>query len=290
MLSILLTSNLLLLETSLLVHNKNLLLPILTYYFGFTNIRFLSTNIGIIILFLFQSWIPLYQYWHIIFVLLTLHCSTPISIYYFLFTNVGFLHTIISKLLSSYQHWFHLYQYWHIFFFYQCWLPLYQYGHIILFYQCWIPPYQYWYIFFCFANVGIYNTLPALVCHLLIPKINQKYANKKYTISQHWNLKFFPVKSVLLTDNKVQTFLEGEENQYTKRKTKSCVFSGFCVSIYLSWEWKSTTGRFAIGQFWPFTWKTSSVGKDRVNKWEFCKLKIMTVVIFVITIQCIFPS
>ena len=117
MLSILLTSNLLLLETSLLVHNKNLLLPILTYYFGFTNIRFLSTNIGIIILFLFQSWIPLYQYWHIIFVLLTLHCSTPISIYYFLFTNVGFLHTIISKLLSSYQHWFHLYQYWHIFFF-----------------------------------------------------------------------------------------------------------------------------------------------------------------------------
>ena len=28
---------------------------------------------------------------------------------------------------------------------------------------------------------------------------------------------------------------------------------------FLGWEWKSTTGRFAIGRFWPFTWKKSSV-------------------------------
>ena len=40
-------------------------------------------------------------------------------------------------------------------------------------------------------------------------------------------------KSVSLTDNEVQTLLEGEENQYTKRKTESCVFSGFSVSISL---------------------------------------------------------
>ena len=40
-------------------------------------------------------------------------------------------------------------------------------------------------------------------------------------------------KSVSLTDNEVQTFLEGEENQYTKRKTESYVFSGFGVSISL---------------------------------------------------------
>ena len=32
-----------------------------------------------------------------------------------------------------------------------------------------------------------------------------------------------------------------------------------------SWERKSRTGRFATGRFWPFTWKTSSTGKDRVN-------------------------
>ena len=38
-------------------------------------------------------------------------------------------------------------------------------------------------------------------------------------------------KSVSPTDNEVQTFLEGEENQYTKRKTESCVFSSFGVSI-----------------------------------------------------------
>ena len=40
-------------------------------------------------------------------------------------------------------------------------------------------------------------------------------------------------KSVSLTDNEVQTFQEGEKNQYTKRTTESCVFSGFGVSISL---------------------------------------------------------
>ena len=76
--------------------------------------------------------------------------------------------------------------------------------------------------------------------------------------------------SVSLTDSEVQTFLKGKENQYTKRKTESFLFSGFSVSISLGWEWKSTTGRFSTSRFWPFTWKTSSVGKDKVNKWEFC--------------------
>ena len=85
-------------------------------------------------------------------------------------------------------------------------------------------------------------------------------------------------------------FPRKEENQYTKRKTKSYVFSGFGISISFGWEWKSTTGGFATGRFWPFTWKTSSVGKDKVNKWEFCKLKITTIVVFVIMIQRIFPS
>ena len=93
-----------------------------------------------------------------------------------------------------------------------------------------------------------------------------------------------------MTDSEVQTFLKGEENQYTERKTESYVFSGFSVSISLGWEWKSTTGRFSTSRFWPFTWKTSSVGKDKVNKWEFCKLKITTIVVFVIMIQRIFPS
>ena len=38
-------------------------------------------------------------------------------------------------------------------------------------------------------------------------------------------------KTVLLTDSKVQTFLEGEENQFTERKTESYLFSGFGVTI-----------------------------------------------------------
>ena len=89
-------------------------------------------------------------------------------------------------------------------------------------------------------------------------------------------------KSVSLTDNDVQTFLERVENQYSKRKTEICIFSGLGVSISDGWEWKSITGRFASGRFWPLTWKTSSVGKDKVHKWEFYKLKITTIVVFVI--------
>ena len=49
-----------------------------------------------------------------------------------------------------------------------------------------------------------------------------------------------------------------------------------------------TTGRFPTGQFWPFT--CISVVKDKVNKWEFRKLKITPIVVFVIMIQPIFPS
>ena len=41
---------------------------------------------------------------------------------------------------------------------------------------------------------------------------------------------------------------------------------------------------------WPFTWKISSVGKDKVNEWEFCELKITPIAVFVIMIQRIFPS
>ena len=66
-------------------------------------------------------------------------------------------------------------------------------------------------------------------------------------------------KSVSLTDSAVQTFLKGEKNQYTKRKTESYVFSAFGVGIFRGWEWKSTTERFVTGRFWPFTWKTWSL-------------------------------
>ena len=55
----------------------------------------------------------------------------------------------------------------------------------------------------------------------------------------------------------------------TKRKTESYIFSGFGNFISRGWERKSSTTRFATGRFWPFTWKTSSVRKDKVNKWEF---------------------
>ena len=85
-------------------------------------------------------------------------------------------------------------------------------------------------------------------------------------------------KSVSLTDNDVQTFLEGEENQNTKRKPESYVFSGFSNGISQGWEWKLTTGRFATGGFWPCTWKISSAGREQFNNWKFCILKIRPIV------------
>ena len=86
-------------------------------------------------------------------------------------------------------------------------------------------------------------------------------------------------KFVSLTDSAVHTFLEGKENQTKKRKTESFVFSGFGNCISRDWERKSTTGRFSTGRFWLCTWKISSVGKDKVNNWEFCKLKITAIVV-----------
>ena len=87
-------------------------------------------------------------------------------------------------------------------------------------------------------------------------------------------------KFVSLTDSHVQTFLEGEENQTTKRKTESCLFSGFSNDISRRWERKSTTSRFATGWFWPCIWKISFVGKDQSDNWEFCTLKIRPIVCF----------
>ena len=58
-------------------------------------------------------------------------------------------------------------------------------------------------------------------------------------------------KSVSLTDSDVQTFIEAEENQNTKRKTESYlfVFHGHSRGS----ERKSTIERFATGLFWPCT-------------------------------------
>ena len=44
-------------------------------------------------------------------------------------------------------------------------------------------------------------------------------------------------KSVSLTDREIQTFLEGEKNQYAKIKTESYVYNGFGASISLGLEW-----------------------------------------------------
>ena len=103
----------------------------------------------------------------------------PILAYHLCLTTIGWHNTNIGIPFLFHQHWILLYQYW---------LTIYVWPTLddslpILAYH------------FCLTNVGIYNTLPILVCHSLIPKINQIYANENHIISLHWNLKYFPVSS-----------------------------------------------------------------------------------------------
>ena len=57
-------------------------------------------------------------------------------------------------------------------------------------------------------------------------------------------------KSVPLTDSDVQTLLGEEENQNTKRKAETYIFSAFGNGIFHGRERKSSTRRFTRGQFW----------------------------------------
>ena len=84
-------------------------------------------------------------------------------------------------------------------------------------------------------------------------------------------------------------FPRKEDNQNTKWKTESYVFSDFGNGISRGWEQKSTTGRFARGRLWLFTWRISSVGEDHFNTWEFCILKLGPLFVFVV-IQRMFSS
>ena len=73
------------------------------------------------------------------------------------------------------------------------------------------------------------------------------------------------------------------KNHNTQKKNRK-------LRIQWLWCWHFSRLRTKIDNWKICHWKTSSVGKDKVNKWEFCKLKITIIVVFVIMIQRIFPS
>ena len=99
-------------QNPVLVLNKKITFTNVGILFWFTNIRFLSANIGILfcfcykvgflytiigILFLFyQHYIALHQYWYIIFCLPMLDSSIPLLVNYLPFTNIGFIYTNID--------------------------------------------------------------------------------------------------------------------------------------------------------------------------------------------------
>ena len=62
-----------------------------------------------------------------------------------------------------------------------------------------------------------------------------------------WRLKHWKIR--IADRQRGSNFSRRGKNQYTKRKTESYVFNGFGVGISRSWEWKSTTQRFATGRF-----------------------------------------
>ena len=86
-------------------------------------------------------------------------------------------------------------------------------------------------------------------------------------------------KSVSLTDSDVQTFRKGKEKP-------KVTYSVALITAFLAAEIWLICHRL----MWPFTKKISSVGKDEIDEWEFCKLKITPIIVFVIMTQRIFPS
>ena len=100
-------------------------------------------------------------------------------------------------------------------------------------------------------------------------------------------------KSVSFTDTDVQTFLEWEENQSTKRKTESYVFSGFGNGISRGWEQQSTAGAKLVElpltdfgtarEIFLLSVRTKSIIKN-FFEWKVCLL------FFFVIIQRIFSS
>ena len=74
--------------------------------------------------------------------------------------------------------------------------------------------------------------------------------------------------SVSLTDSNVKTFLEGKENQYSKRKTEMYVLSGFNNNNNNFSRLRAKIGNWKIYHrpMWPFTWKITSVVKMNENE------------------------
>ena len=72
---------------------------------------------------------------------------------------------------------------------------------------------------------------------------------------------------------------EGKKTKIRKKKkTETYIFSVVDNEISCGWKRKSSAKRFAIGRFWPWTWKISSVGKNQFNYWQFSILKIRPII------------
>ena len=70
----------------------------------------------------------------------------------------------------------------------------------------------------------------------------------------------------MLTDSDVQTFLEGEGNQNTERKTEHYELYGF-GNAFLAAE-NRQLGDLPRADFCRVPEKISCVGKDKVNNWR----------------------
>ena len=78
---------------------------------------------------------------------------------------------------------------------------------------------------------------------------------------------------------------QGKKTNMQKEKTESYEFRGVNAGISLDWELNSTTGRSATGRL-----ADRFLLSVRTKSKKVCKLKITTIVVFVIMIQNIFPS
>ena len=72
----------------------------------------------------------------------------------------------------------------------------------------------------------------------------------------------------MLTDSDVQTFLEGEGNQNTERKTERYELNGFGNAFLAADNENRQLGDLPQADFCRVPEKISCVGKDKVNNWR----------------------
>ena len=137
---------------------------------------------------------------------------------------------------------------------------------MIIFHVCLISLISYWHVTrlsrhsYMLMNVwkNPHHSQSKVVCRIFLGLWVLKHSKIYITAGRQWLLKF-PRRGW---------------------NTESYLLSGFGNGIFRGSERKSTRGRFATSRVWLCTWINFGSRQGKVNNWEFCKLKVTSIVCF----------